>query len=56
MCYYLLHKLNKWPHEFLELPRKERAFVIAAVEIRVEDEKKREREIERKSRSRRGRK
>lgn len=31
---------HKWPHEFLELVRYERAFVIAAVMIKLENDKK----------------
>lgn len=40
VAYYCLHKLHKWPHEFLELDRYERAFVIAAVTIKLENDKK----------------
>ena len=35
------------PSAFLDLPRKERAFIIAAIDIRVEREKKKQKEIER---------
>ena len=38
------------PSAFLDLPRKERAFIIAAIDIRVEREKKKQKEIERKQR------
>jgi len=38
------------PSYFLALPRKERAFIIAAIEIKMENDKKRQKEIERKSR------
>ena len=34
----------------LDLPRKERAYIIAAIDIRVEREKKKQKEIERKQR------
>lgn len=40
IAYYCLHKLHKWPHEYLELDRYEKAFVIAAVEVKLEHEKK----------------
>lgn len=40
VAYYCLHKLHKWPHEFLELSRYEKAFVIAAVEMKLEHDKK----------------
>jgi len=32
------------------LPRRERAFIIAAIDVRVEAEKKKQKEIERKQR------
>ena len=54
ICYYCLHELHMAPSQFYALPRKERAFIIAACEIRVEREKKKQKEIERKQR--RGRK
>lgn len=40
VAYYCLHKLHKWPHEFLELDIDEQAFVIAAVEMKLERDKK----------------
>lgn len=40
IAYYCLHKLHKWPHEFLDLDRYERAVVIAAVEMKLEKDKK----------------
>lgn len=40
IAYYCLHKLHKWPHEFLELDRYEKAVVIAAVELKLEHDKK----------------
>ena len=39
VVYYCLHKLHKWPHEFLSLPRREQAYVIAAVEMKIEQDK-----------------
>lgn len=50
IAYYCLHELHLIPSAFLALPRKERAFIIAAIEIRVEKEKKKQKEIERKQR------
>ena len=38
IAYYCLHKLHKWPHEFLPLDRYEKAVVIAAVEMKLESE------------------
>ncbi len=40
IAYYCLHKLHKWPHEFLNLDRYEKAFVIAAVDMKLEHDKK----------------
>lgn len=40
IAYYCLHKLHKWPHEFLDLDRYEKAFVIGAVEVKLEHDKK----------------
>lgn len=40
VAYYCLHKLHKWPHEFLGLSRYEKAVVIAAVEMKLEKDKK----------------
>jgi hypothetical protein len=35
---------------FLEMDRKEKVFVMAAIKQKIEDDKKREKELERKSR------
>ena len=40
IAYYCLHKLHKWPHEFLALDRYEKAFVIAAIELKLEKDRK----------------
>lgn len=40
IAYYCLHKLHKWPHEYLELDRQEQAYVVAAVEMKLENDKK----------------
>ncbi|RKJ79328.1 hypothetical protein D7X33_08325 [Butyricicoccus sp. 1XD8-22] len=56
ICYYCLHELHILPHEFFNLERRERAFIIAAIDERVENEKKRAKEAERKSRRGRGKK
>lgn len=40
IAYYCLHKLHKWPHEFLELDIQERAYVVAAVEMKLEKDRK----------------
>lgn len=35
----------RWPHEYLELERNERAFVAAAIQIKIENDKKEARKI-----------
>ena len=40
MAYYCLHKLHKWPYEFLALDVDEQAYVMAAVEMKLERDKK----------------
>jgi hypothetical protein len=35
-----LHKLHLLPSQFLQLPQKERAFIIAAIQSKMEKEKK----------------
>lgn len=39
IAYYCLHKLHRWPHEFLGLDIQEQAYVIAAVEMKLEKDK-----------------
>nr|WP_314460725.1 hypothetical protein [uncultured Clostridium sp.] len=39
IAYYCLHKLHKWPHEFLGLSRYEKAVVIAAIEMKMKNDK-----------------
>lgn len=48
-AYYALHKLHILPSVFLEMDEEEKAFVIAAIRIRTENDKKKKQEIERKS-------
>ena len=48
----MLHKLHILPSVFLELSPEEKAFVIASIDLKVEAEKKKQKEIERKSRKR----
>lgn len=40
IAYCCLHKLHKWPHEFLDLNIQERAYVVEAVEMKLEKDKK----------------
>lgn len=39
-AYYCLHKFHKFPSEFLNLPIREKAFIIAAIEEYIRVEKK----------------
>lgn len=50
MAYYCLHELHLLPSQFFALDRKERAFIIAAIDVRTEKEKKKQQEIERQKR------
>jgi len=52
-AYYCLHKLRIRPREFLEMDRKEKAFIIASIRIKQESEDKKRKEMERKNRRRR---
>jgi len=52
VAYYCLHKLRKWPSEFDNLPKYEKAFVIAAVQIKIEADKKSEKEAKRGAKGR----
>ena len=40
LCHFALQKLRKFPHEILDLPEREKAFVYASIQLRIEDEKK----------------
>lgn len=48
VAYYCLHKLHKWPHEYLELEVQEQAYVVAAVEMKLENDKKEAKKAKRK--------
>ena len=48
LCYYCLHELHLLPSQVLALPRRERAFLTAAVSIRVDEEARRRKELARK--------
>lgn len=48
---YCLHKFHILPHEFLALPIRERAFIIASVQLRIEAEKEQEKKLKSKKRS-----
>ena len=38
-AYYALHKLHMRPREFMEMDMREKAFVIAAIDERIDAEK-----------------
>lgn len=40
-----LHRLKKWPHEYLALPREERAMVIASIQLKSENDRKEARKL-----------
>ncbi len=40
IAYYCLHRLHKWPHEFLELDVQERAMIVACIETKRKADKK----------------
>ena len=48
-AYYSLLKLHILPSVFLELDEQEKAFIVAAIQIKMENDKKKEKEIKRKS-------
>ncbi|MBE6070685.1 MAG: hypothetical protein E7208_01875 [Clostridium butyricum] len=48
-AYYCLHKLKILPSQFISMSREEKAFIIAAIDIKVEDDKKKAKEAERKA-------
>jgi hypothetical protein len=47
-AFYCLHRLKILPSQFLEMDDEEKAFIIAAIDIKAADDKKRAKEIERK--------
>ena len=48
-AYYSLLKLHILPSVFLELDEQEKAFIVAAIQIKMENDRKKEKEIKRKS-------
>lgn len=52
-AYYALHKFHLLPSLFLNLDPYERAFVTAAIDVRVENEKKEAEQDKRKAKKRR---
>ena len=56
IVHYWIHKLHKLPSEYLALPRLEKAFIIASIQVKIEAEKKAQKEAERKGKKGKGRK
>lgn len=50
MAYFVLHKLHRFPHEFDELPTREKGLVIACIELRLEEEAEQQRKLKTKRR------
>lgn len=44
-AYYALHKLHILPSQFLELDEQEKAFIIAAIKLKLENDKKKAKEM-----------
>lgn len=55
MAHFCLQKLHILPSEFLSLPLKDRAFIIASIKSRIDSEKKAAREAKAKAKAPRGR-
>ncbi len=49
-AYYALLKLHIRPSVFLNMEREEKAFVTAAIKVKMENDKKQEQEAKRKAR------
>ena len=48
-AYYALHKLRIRPREFEEMDNYEKAFIIAAINVKCDAEAEKQKEIKRKS-------
>jgi hypothetical protein len=47
----VLQKFHILPHQFLALPIRERAFIIASIQLRIEAEQKEQKKLKSKKRS-----
>lgn len=47
-AYYCLHKLKITPRQFEEMDKYEKAFIIASIDIKMENEKKQEKKAKSK--------
>ena len=52
-AYYCLHKFHWEPSKFVNLPEREKMFVVAAIDYRVKVEKEQEKKLEQESKFRR---
>lgn len=52
IAYYCLHKLHILPSQYIELDKQEKAFIIAAIQIKAENDKKKAREAKRMRKAR----
>lgn len=52
MAYYCLHKFHWPPSYYLSLPEKEKAFLIAAIQMKVKSDEEQRREAERNAKKR----
>jgi hypothetical protein len=48
IAYYCLHKFHMLPSQFVELEENEKAFVIASIQIKIDAEKRKQKEMENK--------
>lgn len=55
MAYYALLKLHILPHKLLEMDEQEKAFVVAAVQIKAKADREQEKKLANKGRRRRRR-
>lgn len=53
IAYYCLHKFHILPSQYIELDEQEKAFLIAAIEIKLENDRKREKGAKSKVRRKR---
>ena len=49
-AHYCLHKLHMLPSTFINLDAYEKAFIIASIDIKVENEKKEQKKLQQKKR------
>ncbi|HBH1340583.1 TPA: hypothetical protein KRL47_003708 [Clostridioides difficile] len=50
IAHYCLHKFKWKPHEYMDLPVDEKAFVAASIDIKVEEEIKEEKKTAKEAR------